>query len=61
MYFSIQMPNFLNNIIEKYNVYAAANGKQSQGSLSDTVQIPCKVKRFTSGTFGKFPNTDVAD
>lgn len=61
VYFTASIGRLMNSIIDDYNIYAEENDllRINQVKRGTIVQLPCKVKNFTTGTYGKFPNTEV--
>jgi len=53
----MQISKLLNAIIYKYNSRANVT-RPIAYSYSSYLRIPCKVKRFVSSTYGKYPISD---
>lgn len=67
----------MNNILVKYDQWARQNGKRRSVyrsnpfqnntaeinfvNLEVALQMPCRVKRLTDGTYGKFPDSNTAN
>jgi len=57
MYYSRTL---VNEIIDDYNKYAAANHKKTMKELtSDSPSFLCKVQNFMDGTYGKFMSANI--
>lgn len=77
VYYNIPFSLNMNNILVKYDRYAIANGKRRSVyrsrpfeqntdqinfvSLDVNIKMPCRVKRLTSGTYGKFPDANTGN
>lgn len=47
------MPHAMNAMIRRYNYLTSASLEEID--LDEQILIPCKVKGFMSGTYGKLP------
>lgn len=56
----MDITNLMFFLLQKYNDYANQNGLPYIQHKYTKVKFPCKVKRFTDGSMGKIPNSDLA-
>ena len=60
VYFSIPMGIQMNTLIRRFNEVAKKNNqtKMKEADSDIAVRVPCRVKRVTKGTEGKFPSAN---